>query len=599
MAYLSYLAVAPILAFVLVVAWAALRSFRAEPAARTLSRYLALALWLVVANACELLVPTEFFTTLFAKLEYFSILLLPITFLWFCMQYTGHDRYIVPPLRVGLLVVAGLLFTAVATNELHWLFWTSVGYPVISGFMTMRPAYGPLFWVVAVFTWSQIALGCFIVIRSYIAERGPYRKRSFFIVAGALAPAVFNLIHVFRLIPGLGKDYTPLGFALAGLFFFASAYLNRAAHVIPLARCIVLQELEEGVVFVDPAGRLTDYNAFAESLLGLSSALLGRPVMAIRELDSIAAVYASASVSSDGSAVAPVMIAGRSLVARAKRIGGGHGLAASRGVAITLADVSERVRIQDELDAMRADLLKREHFAVIGRLSADIAREISVPLDYVRAEFSTIKDITAGAIGDGEVRARVFGMEVAAEDGLGSIDRVVQSLLEYAKRRNGDEMPVPYDLARAVKKALELSRSDYSRVAVVDTDLEETPQVLAHGSEIDRVLLNILRNAAGAVRDRSSATGQRGRIWVKTRLEDSTVVCEIGNDGTPLAESDGARVFEEFFSVRAGIRGAGLGLFISRDIVERRHSGKLALVSRAPVVFRMELPLVEVTAPSP
>jgi signal transduction histidine kinase len=399
--------------------------------------------------------------------------------------------------------------------------------------------------------------------------------------------AHLNVVTIFYLI---------LAVAFVGLLFVAGAYLSSADYKKLLTRGVVLQELPEGVVFLDPAGRVADFNDFAENLLGLSRKLLGKPALALREFDSVADTLSSGSVSSNGLAVAPVVIAGRSIVARARRIAGNPH---TRGVVLSLSDVTERVRLQDELDALRADLLRREHFSVTGRLSADIAHEISAPLDYVQAEFGSIKDLAAGSIGDEAVRAKVFGMVRDAEDSLGSIDRVVHSLLEYARRCNGNETPVPYDLTRGVQTALELSRSDYSRVAVIDLDLGETPQVLARGSEIDRVLLNILRNATAAVRERASTTGQPGRIWVKTRLEESTVVCEIGNDGRPMNETQGPAVFEEFFSGKLGSKGTALGLSISKDIVERHHAGKLALVSRAPVVFRMELPVAEVTAPSP
>jgi len=599
MEYKTFLTVAPLVSLLLAAALAALRKYRAEPPARSLSRYLLLALWLVVANGLELLAPTESLTVLFAKLEYVSFLLLPISFVWFCLRYAGYDAYVVPSVRGMLVAVAAVLFATAATNEYHGLLWSGIDFVIVEGLLTMRPAYGPAFWVAAAYSWGLVIVGVFVILRSYVFEKGPYRTRSFAIAAGALLPGAFNVINVFQLVPGLRKDFTPIGYALGGLCFFVGAYLARAARVIPLARGVVLRELEEGVIFIDPAGRLADYNGYAEKLLGLSCSMLGRPVTALGELGPVSTVLASASVSADGAAVAQATIGGRFIVARAKRIGGRRGKPASRGVALTLTSVSERVRMQDELDAVRADMLKREHFAVIGRLSSDIAHEISNPLGYVSAEFELIKSTVAGAIQDERVRAEVFGMLAAAEEGLARIDGVARSLLEYAKRDSGDESPAPYDLARGVQSALELSRSDYSRVAVVDVDLEETPRVRARGSEIDRVLLNIFRNAAEAIRDRASATGERGRIWVKTRLEGPMVVCEIGNDGTPLAESEGPRVFKEFFSSKGEDKGKALGLSISKDIVEKRHGGRLALVSRDPVVFRMELPLADISAPSP
>lgn len=595
MGYGAFLIAAPIAAALLVAAWIALGKFDAEPPARSLRRFIALALLLAASNYAELLAEAPALKIAFAKLEFVAFLLLPVSFAWFCMRYTGHDRYVVPKARVALLVFAGAQFALIATNEWHSLFWSSIEFISVEGFVAMRPSYGPLFWLSAVYAWALMAAGAFVVLRSYVADRGPYRTRSLAIVAGTLLPALFNAVYLSRLVPALRKDFSPVGYALAGLCFFGGAYLNRVARVIPLARGVVLEELDEGVVFFDPAGRLADFNRFAGGLLGLSSQMLGRPVMAIQPLEAIYGAYAQASASPGGIAVSQLEIAGKSVVASAKRIGGRA--EQSRGVAITLVDISERVRLRDELDAAKSDLLKREHFAVIGRLSADIAHEVNNPLGYVWAEVRSVRDAAAGSISDERVRSQVFEMIAAAEDGLGRIERVVRSLLEYARRGSADEAPAPYDLAGGVRSALELSRSDYARIAAVDVDLAATPSVMARGTEIDRVIINILRNAAEAVRTRVSSSGGKGRIWVRTALEDRKVVCEIGNDGRPIAEGEGPRVFEEFFSTKAAGKGSGLGLSISKDIVEKRHSGRLTLASRDPVVFRMELPIAEPLAP--
>ncbi len=584
MGYRAYLIVAPIVAAALVVAILSVRRFRAEPPARSLRRFLALSLWLVATNAAELLAEPGAPKLVFATLEYVAFLLLPISFSWFCMRYTGHDRYVGPRVRVALLAYAAAQFALIATTGLHGLFWSSVDFVEAEGLWAMRPEYGPFFWLTAVYSWALIASGAFVVLRSYVTVKGRYRTRSIAIVAGTLLPGLFNLAYLTRLVPGLRKDFTPIGYALGGLCFFAGAYLNRVARVIPLARGAVLEELDEGIILLDPAGRLADYNRFAEELLGLSSGLLGRPAEAIVELKPVHDLLAVAAASPDGSAGDHFGRDGRSIVARAKRISG-------RGQALTLVDVSERARLQEELDSVRADLLKKEHFAVIGRLSADIAHEVNNPLGYVWAELRSVRDAAAGAIHDERVRSEVFEMVAAAEDGLGRIERVVRSLLEYSRRGVSEESRAPYDLARGIQSALELTRSDYARVAVVDVEIEDVPSVLARGSEIDRVLINILRNASEAVRARVAETGARGRIWIHCRLEGERVACEIGNDGRPIPEADRQRVFEEFFSTKAKERGGGLGLSISRDIVEKRHGGRLFLASRDPVVFRMELPV--------
>lgn len=594
MVYRAYLLAAPLASIVALGVILALRAYRAEDAARELRRFLALSLWLALSNACELLAPTEALTLVFAKLEYIAFVLLPLSFVRFCFYYSGYERYIKKGLRASGYVVAAVLFALVATNELHGLMWTSVDFPVREGFLTMKPSYGPVFWLTAVFAWGIISLGAAVVLWTFVFEKGPYRTRSFAIAAATLLPGFFNVLYVTRLLPGFGKDFTPIGFLLAGIVFYAGVYRKRSFRVVPLARGVVFEELDEGVVFVDADGRLADYNASARRLLSLSNGDLGKPCALLASFAPLADLVAVALAS--GRATGEASLDGKSIVMRATRIDGSSG---SRGVAMTLSDVTERARLESELEAARVDMLKREHFAVIGRLSADIAHEVNNPLGYIWAEIRSIKATAAGSISEPRVRSDVFDMIESVEEGLSRIEKVVRSLLEYAKRGSSEEVSAPYDLAAGIQGALDLSRSDYARVADVDVDVRGDLSVRARGSEIDRVLLNILRNAAEGVRARVGDTGQRGKIWVRAWSDGKTVVCDIGNDGAIIPEENTRTIFKEFFSTKAGGKGTGLGLSISKSIVEKRHGGRLALVSRDPVVFRMELPVDEGSAPSP
>jgi len=113
------------------------------------------------------------------------------------------------------------------------------------------------------------------------------------------------------------------------------------------------------------------------------------------------------------------------------------------------------------------------------------------------------------------------------------------------------------------------------------------PPLRGHKGKLQQVLLNLLRNAADAVRN-------GGRIEVSTALRDGRVVLEVLDDGVGIREEDLGRVFDPFFTTKGRGKGTGLGLAISYGIVHE-HDGDMQVES-APgewTRFRIELPVLQ------
>ena len=610
MAYRIYLAFAPLVAMLLLVVMILLLRYRVEAPARALLRYAALSLGLIVVNAAELLAGTPALTLLFAKLQYISFMLLPLTFAGFCLRYTGHDKFFPVALRVVLAVLAGLCFGMVLTNEWHGLFWREVAFIADRGLSVMRPKYGVFFFLAAGFAWLVMAAATVFVLRAYDPRRGNHRLRSIWILIGVLLPGGFNFINILRIFPGLEKDFTPLGFGLSALAFFVGGFMTRSIHLVPLARGVVLEELDEGYVLLDQYGRLADFNLAASRLVNLPSKAVGQHYASIaglrildehfmREGDRVVVEGAQ----NQGETITWRAESGdRQLQVKLRAIQGSSG---PRGTAILIGDITAQAHMEIELERTRANVLKSERFAVIGRLAADIAHEINNPLGYVWSNFRSLRAsldraaLTSSATPAGPLGAGAADMLHSIDGGLERIERVVRGLLEYSRRgaTQGNQL-IQYDLNRGLRTALELSRPDYESFVGIELDLAPLPFIAARGNELDQVLLNILRNAADAVNARYAitsglllATGDKpGQIVIRTRHESGVISCEIGNNGWPIAPEQAEKIFEAFYSTKSSQQGTGLGLSISREIIEKRHGGRLRLVSIDPVCFRIELP---------
>jgi signal transduction histidine kinase len=121
----------------------------------------------------------------------------------------------------------------------------------------------------------------------------------------------------------------------------------------------------------------------------------------------------------------------------------------------------------------------------------------------------------------------------------------------------------------------------------VQLDLDpELPQVVCDGAQIEQVLLALMMNALDAM-------PQGGNLWVTTKLrkEENTVRIVVRDDGTGISPEILPRLFEPFLTTKETGRGVGLGLAISRSILER-HNGDIEVQSEAGrgTTFTVTLP---------
>ena len=111
---------------------------------------------------------------------------------------------------------------------------------------------------------------------------------------------------------------------------------------------------------------------------------------------------------------------------------------------------------------------------------------------------------------------------------------------------------------------------------------------MADHAKLGQVVLNLVTNAIQAC---TQAGGHDNLICVRTRDRDGDIEIEIEDSGTGIPEEIRPRIFTPFFSTKGAGGGTGLGLFISREIIER-HRGTLDFRSRTSggTIFRILLP---------
>jgi PAS domain S-box-containing protein len=245
----------------------------------------------------------------------------------------------------------------------------------------------------------------------------------------------------------------------------------------------------------------------------------------------------------------------------------------------------------------------------LGRLSAGIAHEINTPIQFVGDNTRFLAEayedmmqllltyrgcldrsaseppsqeqweLIAAAEQKADLAYLSAEVPSAVAQSLEGIERVaslVQAMKAFSYK---DAVERSYaDLNEALRTTCTVARNETKYVAEVILDLEEVPPLLCHIGDLNQVFLNLLVNAADALREQGEdlATGE---IRVSTRVDGGDVVVTVADNAGGIPEEIQDKVFEPFFTTKEVGRGTGQGLALARAVVHDKHGGTITLCS--------------------
>jgi two-component system NtrC family sensor kinase len=218
--------------------------------------------------------------------------------------------------------------------------------------------------------------------------------------------------------------------------------------------------------------------------------------------------------------------------------------------------VEEVEHATEELRGAQASLVRSERLATVGRLAAGLAHEIGNPLSAVVGLCDLAQDDTST---DAERRDFVTRIKREAE----RIHRVITDLLTYARPGRKGASEVPGSVAEAVEQVRALL-GPQKALQGLDLRIEldrALPRVVLPDGELVQVVLNLVMNAADACQ-------QTGRVLVKAERGGQGVLLSVEDDGPGVAVAVRDSLFEPFVTTKEVGRGTGLGLSVSRGLVE-------------------------------
>ncbi|MDP8220811.1 MAG: HAMP domain-containing sensor histidine kinase, partial [Candidatus Stygibacter frigidus] len=182
--------------------------------------------------------------------------------------------------------------------------------------------------------------------------------------------------------------------------------------------------------------------------------------------------------------------------------------------------------------------------------------------------------------------------EVALVKGTSNIFELVnymsKTIDDFRNFFRPDTTKTIFDPGKVIETTLKLiSKSfDYHDIKI-NLELEEGCYVEGFPNELSQVIINLLNNAREELETDSDITDKQ--VWVSLHRQDKKVVIKIKDNGKGIPESVLPNIFEPYFTTKLENKGTGLGLYISKTIINEKMKGDISVNCDAGTVFTIEL----------
>lgn len=259
----------------------------------------------------------------------------------------------------------------------------------------------------------------------------------------------------------------------------------------------------------------------------------------------------------------------------------------------TLAGIIERNKARmalqeayNKLKDTQLQLIQAEKLSALGTLASGVAHEVKNPLaiiiqgvDYLEKKFSSAE-------------ASILETLKMIKESVKRADDIIMSMLDFS--RESELALHPENINSILDDALYLikQRSKFEKIEIIKETKQDLPKVIVDKNKFEQVLVNLFLNALQAMpqggmliirsytvefKEMKSGVGRREEDFFK--LGETAVILEIEDTGSGITEENLKKIFDPFFTTKGPKEGVGLGLTITRNIINL-HRGLIEIKSQ-------------------
>ena len=599
-----------------VVARMAWRRRRVPGATSLLLLMLVIIEWSLM-NVLELGSPELEVKLFWANLQYLGIVIVPMMWLVFALQYTGREKHLTYRNLVLLLIVPVITLFLAWTNNLHGLMAYNVRLDTGGPFSVVAKTYGIWFWVNAAYSYGLILLGTVLLLQVLFRASHLYRGQAVALLIGALAPWIGNVLYISGFSPIRGLDITPCAFAITGLAIAWGLLRFRLLDIVPMAREVVIEGMGDGVIVLDAQNRIVDVNPAAQRIIGrTTSEVIGQ--LANRIMPYLPDLVQERRPAKEVQAE----------IAQGKGEKQCHysllisPLPNRRGYLVVLRNITRQkkaeeklkqyqehleVQVEERTSQLKKTLRNLENEVGERKMAESLIREQNErlrELDKMKSKFLStaaheLRTPLTSILGFSELlintkqdkKEQTRFLEIINKE-AGDLTDIVNDLLDVSRIEDGRGFEItkaPIQLEEVLLKSINLIKGQTDgHLFKVDIP-HDLPKVQADKNRMGQVMENLLSNAV-------KFSPEGGEVTVSVERGGDELKTSVADVGIGIPEKDLPHVFDRFYrasnATRAAIRGTGLGLDIVKYIIES-HGGRVWAESKPGKgsIFTFTLPL--------
>ncbi len=523
------------------------------------------------------------------KLEYLGVVGIAPLWLLVTLSLDCPAPARLTPFRwVLLLAVPVTTLILINTDGWHHFIYLDPHLEQRGPFVLLHYGKGPWYLVQIIYNYLATLLANLVLWRIWLRGDPPFHRQAALLMIGMVISWLGLAAH----LAGLHLfDISPNAISLpcSAACYTWALYRYRLFDLVKVSRHALVERMSDVLLLFDHGGRLVDCNPAAHQLLVIDPATeLGLSSEAFcRRHPELAAAFSAGGGCLE---VAKASGAGSAWELSAMELDDGRG----RGIGrlVILHDITRLKQAETELRRLNSTLhqqveqetekrlnheralAQQSKLMAMGEMLGAIAHQWRQPLATLGMNvqwFAALRQKRAPEPAD---------WEEFEESSLRQIRYMSETIDEFRNFYHSDKSRSRFSVRGPINEAVRLVAAQFTGHDInlhIDDSAASAPDVFGVPGELAQVVLNLLANARDAIHDlrRSSGRWDPGVVSLQVAVADGDVVIRVSDSGKGIPPELSRRIYEPNFTTREATGGSGLGLYLSRMIIQDRFNGRL------------------------